>query len=798
MGYYWGGKWHDEPEPTERIAARAAARARETGRKVTISTGRRSVTATPSGSVKVSSSGSGGGGSGGSSSKKQRKTSGDSGSISQKPKASAVDQEAKPSEKPKEQPQEKEGTIKVYIGETSTGQPIYREVRVEDVQRMSKEELAQRYGQKAAENIRVEKTGETTRISYISGAKKEYTVSREFIEKATGKKYKGLKERVPLWQAKQILQKEGVQYREEEGTIIVEREPTPTEKMTMALEAAVEQQRLEAERKKEGALISEIPPDSHKALAKELPLVTHIHTPQPGTKEYLLLQQRREQLRQEYGEFTKAALREGAIFASGFAFGGVLGTIGRVAPRAARFIGVTTGGAATGIYGKETYEIIKSEQLTKEQKLENIGILTSEFIIGGAGTYAGIRTFTPRATAEPIILRKGDVAEGVFLEEVNVYEADVIKPIEGGKTQYIGSTLIKPKLTRRLFVYEGQEPASRVEVEVYGAEEVSIGSEAQIPRVLGYKGRMSIRAPKRDGGKLVIEEFKGKELEGMKPVEGEAEAPGMFSRKAKYKLIAIKEEVKSDVTDVIKPDLEGSKVEIIRTPKAKRALKDKLYGKESRPESYKFLEKYGAGDKKSTGGKAKAELERPATKEKGVLIEITKPRPKARPKPKAEAGLLPIPSQGGAESAGIEEKPPTRTHPKYKFKDKEKTNLIDIIKPTTRPKRKTETRRSIVPILTPGAATETPPGEEETPIEIIDIPVPNETPRPPGKPGKPPRRTKTPDGSTASELKKFGLNLLGGKKHKVKDVWRYGVDPRKVKAVIFGSRPKKRRRRKRR
>ena len=196
MGYYWGGKWHETPEPTERIAARAAARARETGRTVTISTGSRSVTATPSGRVRVSS----GGGS---------SPSGGSSGISQKPKATAQDQQAKVSEKPKPQQPEQ----------------------------------------------------------------KQY-VSREFIEKATGRKYRGLKEKVPLWQAKAILKQEGVEYKEEGGRLTVEKQtkqerlssPTgeelrrihratyatekPTDRLAKSYQAAVEAQKKQAEQKR--------------------------------------------------------------------------------------------------------------------------------------------------------------------------------------------------------------------------------------------------------------------------------------------------------------------------------------------------------------------------------------------------------------------------------------------------------------------------------------------------------------------------------------------------------------------
>lgn len=112
-------------------------------------------------------------------------------------------------------------TIEVYIGETSTGQPIYREVKVSDIAK-GKEYIAKRYGRKIAESIEITETDEGISISYPTGAEKEYYVPRETIEKITGKHYAGLSEEVPLWQAKQILMQEGIKFKETEEGLEIE------------------------------------------------------------------------------------------------------------------------------------------------------------------------------------------------------------------------------------------------------------------------------------------------------------------------------------------------------------------------------------------------------------------------------------------------------------------------------------------------------------------------------------------------------------------------------------------------
>jgi len=116
---------------------------------------------------------------------------------------------------------DEEDTIEVYIGETSTGQPIYREVKVSDIAK-GKEYIAERYGRKIAESIEVTETDKGVSISYPTGAKEEYYVPRETIEKITGKHYTGLSEEVPLWQAKQILMQEGIKFRETEEGLEIE------------------------------------------------------------------------------------------------------------------------------------------------------------------------------------------------------------------------------------------------------------------------------------------------------------------------------------------------------------------------------------------------------------------------------------------------------------------------------------------------------------------------------------------------------------------------------------------------
>ncbi len=60
--------------------------------------------------------------------------------------------------------------VKVYIGETSTGQPIEREVYAEDLATMTKEEIRERYGSAVAESVQVQREqtpeGEMVRITY--------------------------------------------------------------------------------------------------------------------------------------------------------------------------------------------------------------------------------------------------------------------------------------------------------------------------------------------------------------------------------------------------------------------------------------------------------------------------------------------------------------------------------------------------------------------------------------------------------------------------------------------------------
>ncbi len=761
MGYYWGGEWHDEPEPTERVAERAAARARETGRTVTISTGSRSVTATPSG--RVSSSG-----------------SGSSASRDQPPQAS---------EKPKEQPQEKEETIKVYIGETSTGKPIYREVRVEDVQRMSKEELAQRYGSKAAENIRVEKTetGET-RISYTSGVKKESYVSREFIERVTGKKYEGLGERVPLWQAKQILRQEGVKYKEEGDALVVEREPTALDKLAAAYEAARQSQPTAVERER----LKTPPPDSHKALeetTKELPLVTHIHTPQPGTKEYLLLQQRREELREEYGEFTKAGLREGAIFAGGFALGGGLGVVATKAPLVARIAGGAVSAGATALYGKELIPLIK------QKRYKQAGILTAEFALGGVGAYAGAKLFTPssRVITEDYLVtrlqklqrkqteiawREGDkikITRGVEVIPTYITERAPFNPLTEGATEAI---------------YKGRVYEYRVEVTPEGEKIVGASVKEKHIKL----------EPKQVQQARVIEQVEGKQgtYEYFITEEG-----GLLGTRITEQYTA-------------HPRIErGDLVKIERDVVVARG---RGRGGETKP--YEPLEQKAKRHLPSDIGKRGAEslkvegkpeevtadrelLRRASESQRVEAVEevvfrskeeqpIVKVEPATRaPKPSRLPLLLGIPlsARFSIQVPGLRRKPRETTKPvetgTFKTKETVTERTKDMLRDLIRPKQKLAEKLTDTVVEVEETTTKVRERQRTklgTDLIRTFLPAPP-LPKPPSGRRKPRPRPEAPGKS--KEQRSITLKV-GGKRHRVKDVWRIGVNPKKLKEALFG------------
>ena len=129
-------------------------------------------------------------------------------------------------------PPPKKNLIKVFIGVDRLGNPTYREVDADEAYQLylqgGKEAVAKRFGRAAAERMEFIKDKEgTPHVQYTTPSTERY-VTREFIEKVTGKKYKGLKEDIPLWQAKQILKQEGVKYREEGDTLYVETTTTVT------------------------------------------------------------------------------------------------------------------------------------------------------------------------------------------------------------------------------------------------------------------------------------------------------------------------------------------------------------------------------------------------------------------------------------------------------------------------------------------------------------------------------------------------------------------------------------------
>jgi len=384
-------------------------------------------------------------------------------------------------------------TIKVYIGRTSKGQPIYREVKKSDLAQMSKEEIKERYGERTAENIEIEKTKEGIEVRY---AARPETMEREGIEKREVQKV--LKEKYgetydnPVFR-REIERKTGIANKEfltkKEAVQALKKAGIRARETEEGIEYEVEARKEEYRPKTE--------PEKYESL-REKQAERGVYLESRGTKiksvieEELKERAREVQARQErelYKSAGEMALTYGSLYAGGIAAKALVEI-----PK----VGVL---ARTGLYGlgvKATFEEFKEVKKGIKEKRYGETLLSGvEFVTGGLAFGKGFEAVKPgeaKAFWELLPYRK--------LKNVAATKGEIVKEPHYGK--YIEELKPEKKSKARevelltsegiVRVRRGKIGLSIEEAKFTGEKKGTLLFEKPLPERVLYK-EMKLREP---------------------------------------------------------------------------------------------------------------------------------------------------------------------------------------------------------------------------------------------------------------------------------------------------------------